>query len=302
MKVLKASSAENLLLKQVPQCESDIQNSIQDCGTSNSKPENIPTENPASPLGCDSATIQRFLSVVKKELKDNIKTMGAARRNSGLLEEFMSQHVPTRYSNSRPEHDATVKRSDNQLVAAKAALEILQRLERSLFCQNQDDFNENSIKGWFTTILRSAESLNWNIPRGQRIQAMSPASINESWPKPPLPTTVLMAIHVPGGRPIQRVAKLDTGSSQNLISRELISCIGFPTESYEGNALQGIGPSFTPSDQTTLEWHVSGKQAVHRTKFAVLEDLRGGNLYFDILLSEHEIRNVGFYIWNHTLK
>ncbi|KAI4198014.1 MAG: hypothetical protein LQ346_002859 [Caloplaca aetnensis] len=115
-----------------------------------------------------------------------------------------------------------------------------------------------------------------------------------------LPTSFIMGIHGPLGI-TQYSAGLDSGSSENLISRRTALALGLPIELYEepdeGPLLHGVGISFRPVGRVTFTWCVSNfDTAWYKTTFAVLEDChcRG----FNILLSREEIDKRRFYIRN----
>lgn len=127
----------------------------------------------------------------------------------------------------------------------------------------------------------------WNIFKGE-------SSSNSSQ------TTCLMVIHRPGGARVIQVAKLDSGSSQNLISRSFVLSHCLYMEDYLGPELEPIGPSFRPMGRVTFDWHVSERKRVYTSTFAVIEDGNWTN-HFNILLSYPEIAKIGFWSPNSTV-
>lgn len=112
-----------------------------------------------------------------------------------------------------------------------------------------------------------------------------------------------MAIHTPDGRIDIHVAKLDTASAYNLITRELALDIGLHVENYAGPDLpmvQPLGPAIYLKSRVTLDWHVSERRTRHTTTFGVLEDDHS-RPKFSVLLGQDEVEKVGFYLQNHDV-
>ena len=263
--------------------------------------------------GTDGRTSLRQLLIIKKEeLENQIKKMRAAQSIHRHLGRLAAPGDSTTYSNRQREYDASIVESvrralpngvqelENIIATTETALQIWQNLEEYLACHKENSLNLDTVNNRRAVGSQSDENISSDILSQEILQAImlmnaSQVSLNAPWSKPLLPTTFLMAIHAPSGKTIIHVAKLDTASRQNLISRRLTSSIGLEIEAYKGPALQPIGPSFSPADGVTIDWHVSGRPTIHRTDFAVLDELPGVALDFDILLSEHEIQKVGFY-------
>lgn len=89
-----------------------------------------------------------------------------------------------------------------------------------------------------------------------------------------------------------QVAKLDTGSEHNLISREVALATGLRMEDYEGPSVQSLdSPAFYPQSQVTVNWHKSGEDnEPYETIFAVLEDQYSLNLVHDVLIRRQDIK------------
>ncbi|KAL8992469.1 MAG: hypothetical protein Q9188_007575 [Gyalolechia gomerana] len=192
------------------------------------------------------------------------------------------------------------KELESRIATAEAARAMLQNLERILASRrNLSGVDANAVGGWGIADLQSEDPRSWNTIGRQILQEILPPSMKDSGSNPSLPTTFLMAIHGPEGKTIMHVAKLDTGSKQNLISRKLTTSIGLRVEAYTGLALQPIGALISPTAQVTFDWHVSERQPVHRTTFTILEET--SHLGFDILLSEQEIQKHRFYVRNHEV-
>ncbi|KAI4143415.1 MAG: hypothetical protein L6R39_004572 [Caloplaca ligustica] len=110
-----------------------------------------------------------------------------------------------------------------------------------------------------------------------------------------LPTGFIMVIQGPVDT-TQHVAGLDSGASENLISRRSAVAAGLSLEPYEGPLLEPIGNVIRPVGRVTFKWCVSNFDHWYTTTFAVLEDdhCKG----FNILLSKGEIDKHHFYIRN----
>lgn len=109
-----------------------------------------------------------------------------------------------------------------------------------------------------------------------------------------------MVIHLPGDQCKTRVAKLDTGSSVDVLSQSVVDALGMELESYYGPPIAPLGTALhRPIGQLRLEWHVMGKKKTYITNFLVLD--RDSTRGFDALLSETTIRDVGFYTVNHDV-
>ncbi|KAL8991274.1 MAG: hypothetical protein Q9169_007905 [Polycauliona sp. 2 TL-2023] len=111
-----------------------------------------------------------------------------------------------------------------------------------------------------------------------------------------LPTDFIMVIRGPKGE-MQHVAGLDSGSSENLISRRSALASGLSIEPYEGPLLTGVGGrSIRPVGRVSFEWCVSNFDKWYTSSFAVLEDDHCQD--FNIILSKEEIAKRRFYIKN----
>ncbi|KAG7004789.1 hypothetical protein G7Y79_00023g053730 [Physcia stellaris] len=103
-----------------------------------------------------------------------------------------------------------------------------------------------------------------------------------------------MVIHLPGDKCKTRVAKLDTGSSVDVLSQSVVDALEMELESYYGPPIAPVGTALhRPIGQLRLEWHVMGKKKTYITNFLVLD--RDSTRGFDALLSETTISDVGFY-------
>ncbi|KAI4185931.1 MAG: hypothetical protein L6R41_003828 [Letrouitia leprolyta] len=205
-----------------------------------------------------------------------------------------------------------LKRIEDVESRTEAALGPFRELGRYLTNQSEDFLGQSTIDGCGATGVQPDKALE--VPRilldtdRRKIQAMVIMLMNllqfpidDRWPYPQLQTTILMAIHGPEGKTIMRVAKLDTGSWHNVISRKLTSSIGLKLEKYTGRAIQPLGQEISPKNQVTFSWHVSGRPLSYKTTFAVIETEWQENLEFDILLGIYEIQRVGFYLQNQAV-
>ncbi|KAL8910320.1 MAG: hypothetical protein Q9171_004364 [Xanthocarpia ochracea] len=112
----------------------------------------------------------------------------------------------------------------------------------------------------------------------------------------PLKTDFIMVMEGPSGL-TQHVAGLDTGSSENLISRSTALASGHPVGTYEGPLLNGVGGPVRPVGVVKIKWSVSNFDDVwYETTFAVLEE--DYCEHFNILLSKEEISKHRFLIRN----
>ncbi|KAL8648630.1 MAG: hypothetical protein Q9210_004874 [Variospora velana] len=120
-----------------------------------------------------------------------------------------------------------------------------------------------------------------------------------SWIGERLPFSCIMAIQGPMGT-TQHVAGLDTGASENLISRRSALASGLSLEAYDGPVLDAVGTEIRPIGRVTFEWCVSNFDTkLYTTTFAVLDD--GHCKDFNILLGKEEIDKLGFYIRNRAV-
>ena len=105
-----------------------------------------------------------------------------------------------------------------------------------------------------------------------------------------------MVIHRPDASGSRRMALLDSGSAQSAICQQVVNELRLTVEPYLGPPLRPVGPLIHPRSQTTVDWHVDGKNRVYRTSFAVLDDHLCET--FDVLLCKNEIRRLGFHVVN----
>lgn len=214
-------------------------------------------------------------SIPSRKVLDSVSMMDRA-----MLQQFL------RMIDREPEDHTR-----DQLVVIMITRDILADLERYITCLSRTTIDRIASRGRNMGRLQFDESQSSSILRQRIFQAvmltLSPAI--------PFKSVYRIVVHGPNGRRWIQAAKLDSGSPQDLISRDLISSIGFQVKAYEGLPLQGLGPPFRPTDQVTIEWHVSKSksQTKYKTTFAVLDDCPDD---WDILLSEPTIRKAEFYI------
>ncbi|KAL8858581.1 MAG: hypothetical protein Q9178_004875 [Gyalolechia marmorata] len=148
------------------------------------------------------------------------------------------------------------------------------------------------------------ESTGRNMPDRRRRSMLMPISnfhlllkvVVGALIREPLKTVFIMVMEGPSGA-TQHVAGLDTGSSENLISRSKAIASGRPIRPYEGPPLLSIGSSIRPCGRVKIRWSVSNFDNVcYETNFAVLED--DYCEHFNILLSADEISKHRFLIRN----
>ena len=110
-----------------------------------------------------------------------------------------------------------------------------------------------------------------------------------------------MAIHQPteAGGVRMRMAQLDTGSSLNVISHDVINDLKIPMDPYLGFTLRPFNGSVWPIGQVRLEWHVQGREKTYTDIFAVLPNDFSED--FDMLLGRETIERIGFYKRNRTV-
>lgn len=118
-------------------------------------------------------------------------------------------------------------------------------------------------------------------------------------PRESLRTIVMMVIHKLDGQTLNRVAKLDTGAEENIISQQVVDKLGLVVHEYTGGPLQSVGSSIFPKGRVSFEWHVARKTKTYNTSFAVLPTSLCD--HFDILLSAEEIEKIGFFKVDNTI-
>lgn len=280
-----------------------MKNSLHDPKTSHDVAENLPRREFSQQREYDtnfSALFEQFVTHEKKELENRILHSTAAQHILESWEEFTRNRARQLGDGATTNTWVNEKKElENGIATAKAARAMLQNLERILPSRrNLSSVDANAVGGWGIADLQSKDPRSWNTIGRQILQEILPPSMKDSGSNPSLPTTFLMAIHGPEGKMIIHVAKLDTGSKQNLISRKLVTSIGLRVEAYTGLALLPIGPPVCPKGQVTFDWHVSGKESFYETTFIILEDPHHG---FDILVSEPEIQKHRFFSRNHDV-
>lgn len=112
-----------------------------------------------------------------------------------------------------------------------------------------------------------------------------------------------MVIHLAEGENALRVTCLDTGADVNVISIDVVNCLGLDKEQYQGPPLKPIGGTYLPQWQVTLDWHVARFHKTYTSTFAVLDKAHSAD--FDILLGKKTVEDIGFYhingnVWFHT--
>lgn len=113
-------------------------------------------------------------------------------------------------------------------------------------------------------------------------------------------TQFYMMIHVPGGDSLKMcLCKLDTGSSVDALSEQVVKDLGVPMRPYLGPKVTPLGDPIQPIGQLTLHWNVRKRDKTYKTDFVVLDDHSSRG--FDALLSDKEIGRIGFYTVNDTV-
>lgn len=112
--------------------------------------------------------------------------------------------------------------------------------------------------------------------------------------RPPEFKTMCMAvIHVSQDRLGMRIAKLDTASDVNVISQNVVLELDIEMEPYSGPEVVPIGKPVKPIGTVKLEWHIAKRKKTYTTDFLVFRADQAKS--FDMLLSEAEIKKIGFY-------
>ena len=109
-------------------------------------------------------------------------------------------------------------------------------------------------------------------------------------------TQFKIVLHLPDGSIKIRIAKLDTGSSVDVMSKRVADCLDMKMEPYYGEDVIPLGGAMTPLGQLTLDWHVMERSVTYTTTFLVLD---GED--FDVLLSESTIGSNKFYTVNSNV-
>ncbi|KAI4092720.1 MAG: hypothetical protein LQ339_007855 [Xanthoria mediterranea] len=122
-------------------------------------------------------------------------------------------------------------------------------------------------------------------------------------PKPPIhprwKVTFKMAIHLATGEDAFRLTYVDTGSSVNIISIDVVESLGLAKEPYQGPRLKPSGGSYLPQWQVTFNWNVVKRSKTYTTTFAVLDKEHSAD--FDILLGRETIEENKFYMVNEDV-
>ena len=109
-------------------------------------------------------------------------------------------------------------------------------------------------------------------------------------------TQFKMVIHLPKDGSKTRIAKLDTGSRVDVVSKPVADALGMKMEPYYGKDVVPLGGIMRPLGELTLDWHVMGKSITYTTTFLVLDSEE-----FDVLLSDETIGRIGFYTVNNVI-
>lgn len=114
-------------------------------------------------------------------------------------------------------------------------------------------------------------------------------------------STFYMVTHLPKGGKKMHLAKLDTGSNFDIISRQLLDDFKLTEyiEEYYGGGLDPLGESITPLGIITLDWHIRGQTKTYTTTWVVLDHYHTRG--FDCLLSCMTVTEIGFYKINEDV-
>ena len=117
----------------------------------------------------------------------------------------------------------------------------------------------------------------------------------------PLASTFTMVIEKPAGGVSQKVAKMDTGCTNdlNLMSQRVAIDLGLPLEEYHGPALRPMGPVIFPIGEVIIEWHAYGKPLTYQTICVVVPADVSND--FEIILGEEEIKKRRFLMSDRRL-
>lgn len=111
----------------------------------------------------------------------------------------------------------------------------------------------------------------------------------------------MVCLYIPDkGRFVARMAKLDTGSEVNVMSKAVYNVLDMKMEVYDGPPIKGFGNTYTkPLGQVKVDWRVSRKYKTYTSQFVVFDDSLTED--FDVLLGDNTIKRVGFFKRNHAV-
>lgn len=99
---------------------------------------------------------------------------------------------------------------------------------------------------------------------------------------------------------LSRIAKLDTGSSVNVMSHKVFCALDMEMDDYDGPPLKPLGKDIIiPMGQVKVDWHVSQRTTTYTNKFVILDDSVTKDI--DILLCDKTIEETSFYIRNDAV-
>lgn len=108
-----------------------------------------------------------------------------------------------------------------------------------------------------------------------------------------------MVIHLAGGNTAMRVVCLDTGSTVDVISIDVVNSLNLPMVAYSGPPLAPIGDKFLPVGEVRFDWHVAKFNKTYTSTFVVIDEQR--SMGFDVLLGEKTVGAGSFFIPNHAV-
>ena len=115
-----------------------------------------------------------------------------------------------------------------------------------------------------------------------------------------LRSTFKMVIHLPNKDETKtRVAKLDTGSSVDVLSENVAGDLNMKMEEDKGSEIKPLGSLVKPIGTLTFDWHIMGKALTYTTTFVVLPNDYSKD--FDVLVGLKLIDQIGFYNENEAV-
>ncbi|KAL8925275.1 MAG: hypothetical protein Q9208_003565 [Pyrenodesmia sp. 3 TL-2023] len=103
-----------------------------------------------------------------------------------------------------------------------------------------------------------------------------------------------MVIHLPHDECAQRICYLDTGSTFDVVSHQVVESLRLKKDIHQRASPSPDGDHFLgPEPRVTFDWHIAEHRKTYTTTFVVSHDTELGD--FDVLLGSTTIQQIGFY-------
>ncbi|KAI4265589.1 MAG: hypothetical protein L6R38_009307 [Xanthoria sp. 2 TBL-2021] len=158
---------------------------------------------------------------------------------------------------------------------------------------DESNYDPEDRKAATVSAIRQGESVE--LTSGTALPPDTTAPQQEHRPR----LTFRMVLYKAKDETAQRMAYLDTGSTVDLMSIDVVNSLNLRKDPYQGPPLKPMGGFFMPQWQVTADWHVAKFHKTYTTTFVVMDEKY--SIDYDVLLGRSTIGRIGFVTSNNEV-